>query len=79
MQHLKRRPKKCVEVQDSRTKEAQGNNKEIHNVAINQRFSGAPDSEQYMFSVAPGSLRREPTTRGSRGCSTGLYDMHQTV
>jgi hypothetical protein len=32
MQHLKRRPKRCVEVQDSRTKEAQGNNKEINEV-----------------------------------------------
>jgi hypothetical protein len=29
MQHLKRRPKRCVEVQDSRSKEAQGNSEEI--------------------------------------------------
>jgi hypothetical protein len=29
MQHLKRRPKICVEVQDSRPKEAQGNSEEI--------------------------------------------------
>jgi hypothetical protein len=32
MQHLKRRDKICIEVQDSRTKEAQGNNEEIHEV-----------------------------------------------
>jgi hypothetical protein len=30
MQHLKRRNKRNIEVQDSRTKEAQGNNEEIH-------------------------------------------------
>jgi hypothetical protein len=29
MQHLKRRHKRSIEVQDSRTKEAQGNNEEI--------------------------------------------------
>jgi hypothetical protein len=32
MQHLKRRHKRSVEFQDSRTKEAQGINKEIHKV-----------------------------------------------
>jgi hypothetical protein len=32
MQHLKRRHKKSIEVQDSRTKEAQGISKEIHGV-----------------------------------------------
>jgi hypothetical protein len=30
MQHFKRRPKRYVEVQDSRIKKAQGNNVEIH-------------------------------------------------
>jgi hypothetical protein len=30
MQHLKRRHKRSIEVQDSRIKEAQGNNEEIH-------------------------------------------------
>jgi hypothetical protein len=32
MQHLKRRHKRSIEVQDSRTKEAQRNNEEIHEV-----------------------------------------------
>jgi hypothetical protein len=32
MQHLKRRHKRSIEVQDSRTKEAQGNNEQIHEV-----------------------------------------------
>jgi hypothetical protein len=32
MQHIKRRPKRCVEVQDSRPKEAQENSKEIEEV-----------------------------------------------
>jgi hypothetical protein len=32
MQHLKRRFKRSKEVQDLRTKEAQGNNEEIHEV-----------------------------------------------
>jgi hypothetical protein len=32
MQHIKRRHKRCIEVQDSRTKEAQGNSEEIHEV-----------------------------------------------
>jgi hypothetical protein len=32
MQHLKRRHKKRLEVQDSRTKEAQGNSEEIYEV-----------------------------------------------
>jgi hypothetical protein len=32
MQHLKRRHKRSIEVQDSRTKETQGNNEEIHEV-----------------------------------------------
>jgi hypothetical protein len=29
MKHLKTKPKRCVEVQDSRPKEAQGNSEEI--------------------------------------------------
>jgi hypothetical protein len=33
MQHLKRRHKKSIEVQDSKTKEAQGISEEIHEVA----------------------------------------------
>jgi hypothetical protein len=33
MQHLKRRHKRCVEVQDSRTKVAQANSEEIHEVS----------------------------------------------
>jgi hypothetical protein len=45
MEHLKRRHKRCVEVQDSRTKEAQGNNKEIHEEGVNHRTGGAPDIE----------------------------------
>jgi hypothetical protein len=40
--------------------------------AVNQRFGGAPDSEQYQFGEPPSSLRREPATRGSLGCSTRL-------
>jgi hypothetical protein len=39
MQHFKRRPKRCVEVQDSRTKEAQGNNEEIHEVGSQPALS----------------------------------------
>jgi hypothetical protein len=44
MQHLKRRPKRCVEVQDSRPKESQGNSKKSKKRAVSQRSGGAPDS-----------------------------------
>jgi hypothetical protein len=47
MQHLKRRHKKSLEVQDSRTREAQRINKEILKRAVSQRTGGAPDSEHY--------------------------------
>jgi hypothetical protein len=48
MQHLKRRPKRCVEVQYSRTKEAQENSEKSKKRAVSPRSGGAPDSEQYM-------------------------------
>jgi hypothetical protein len=32
---------------------------------VSQRSGGAPDSEQYLSGVTPGSLCREPTTRDS--------------
>jgi hypothetical protein len=53
MQHLKRRHKKSIEVQDSITKEAQENSEEIHEVGCQQRNGGAPDSEQYPVWCAP--------------------------
>jgi hypothetical protein len=45
MQHLKRRHKKSLEVQDSRTKEAQRISEEIHEEDSQQRTGGAPESE----------------------------------
>jgi hypothetical protein len=48
-QHLKIRPKICVEVQDSRTKEAQGNNKKIHKVGSQPVLWW--HTRQYMSSV----------------------------
>jgi hypothetical protein len=44
--------------------------------AVSQRSGGAPDSEQYLSGVWPDSLSKEPTTRGARGCSTRLYNVH---
>jgi hypothetical protein len=47
MQHLKRRHKRSIEVQDSRTKEAQGKKmKKSMKWAVSQRTRGALDSEQ---------------------------------
>jgi hypothetical protein len=51
MQHLKRRHKRCVEVQDSRTKEAQETAKKSMKWAVSQRTGGALDSEQYLSVV----------------------------
>jgi hypothetical protein len=51
MQHLKRRLKRCVEVQDSRTKEAKEKAKKSKKWVVNQRSGGAPDSEQYLSGV----------------------------
>jgi hypothetical protein len=48
MQHLRRRPKKSVEVQDSRSKEAKEIVKKYKKRVASQRSGGAPDSEQYM-------------------------------
>jgi hypothetical protein len=43
MQHIKRRHKRSIEVQDSRTKEVQ-NSEEIHEVGTQKCTGGAPDS-----------------------------------
>jgi hypothetical protein len=49
MQHLKRRLKRCVEVQEQqKPKEIAKKSKKS---AVGQRSGGAPDSEQYMPSV----------------------------
>jgi hypothetical protein len=71
MQHLKRRHKKSLEVQDSRTKEAQENSKEIHEVGSQPASGGAPNSEQYPFRCAPDSLHRGARSEAPLGCSTG--------
>jgi hypothetical protein len=84
MQHLKRKHKRSVEVQDSNTKEAQGNNEEIHEVG-SQLAHGAPDSEQYLYGVhglsggTPDSLRREAHNQALSSYSTGLSGVHRTV
>jgi hypothetical protein len=44
MQHLKRRPKRCVEVQDSRPKEIQENSEEIQEVGSQPAHWWTPDS-----------------------------------
>jgi hypothetical protein len=67
MQHLKRRPKRCVEVQDSRSKEAKGNSEQIQEEGSQPALIWwrIPDNEQYMFGVhqtvrcVPDSLSRE--------------------
>jgi hypothetical protein len=74
MQHLKRRHKICVEVQDSRTKEAQRKKmKKSKKRAVSQRSGGALDSEQYLFGVhrivlcVLDSLSREAHNQGFLG------------
>jgi hypothetical protein len=80
VQHLKRRHKRSVEVQDSRTKEAQGNSKEIHEVGsqpgalvahrtVNSNLSGG----------TPESLRRGARNQAPSSCSIGLPGVHWTV
>jgi hypothetical protein len=55
MQHLKRRPKRCVEVQDSRPKEAQENSEEIQEVGSQPALWWRTRHVR----CAPDSLRRE--------------------
>jgi hypothetical protein len=46
MQHLKRRHKRSVEVQDSKTKKPKESAKKSMKWAVSQHTGGAPDSEQ---------------------------------
>jgi hypothetical protein len=86
MQHLKRRYKKSLEVQDSRTKEAQGNNEEIHEVGSQPAHwwrTGQWTVTGLVYTGlsggTPGSLRRGARNQAPSGCSTGLSGVHQTV
>jgi hypothetical protein len=66
VQHLKRRPKRCVEVQDSRRKEAKRNTE-----AVSQRSGGAADSGQYISGVHR-TVRCETRQSEQRACNQGL-------
>jgi hypothetical protein len=59
MQHLKRRPKRHIEVQDSIPKEAQENSEEIQEESSQPTLWWRPDSEQYLSDVHR-TVRRTP-------------------
>jgi hypothetical protein len=80
MQHIKRRHKRCIEVQYSGTKEAQ--KKQWRNPCRGQSASALVAHQTVnntclvwtrLFGVTSGCLRREAAARGSWGCSTGLF------
>jgi hypothetical protein len=73
MQHLKIRPKRCVEVQDSRLKEAQRNSEEIQEEG-SQPVLDAPD----MFGVHGTVFVERSATEGWR-CSIELSSVHRIV
>jgi hypothetical protein len=80
MQHLKRRLKRCVEVQDSRKKRSPKDTvKKSTNWAISQHFGGAPDSEQYLSGVHQ-TVRWDIEQSAQRGPQLGaLKSWHRTV
>jgi hypothetical protein len=92
MQHLKRRHKRCVEVQDSRIKEAQkkhqrnpGSGQSASALVAHRTVNSTCPVCTGLSDGTPGSLRREPATRRSRAIApdclvcTGLSGVHQTV
>jgi hypothetical protein len=75
MQHLKRRHKRCIKVQDSRTKESQRNIEEIHE-------EGSQPVHWWCTGLSggtPSSLRQRSPQRALSGYSTGLSGVHRTV
>jgi hypothetical protein len=85
MQHLKRRHKKSLEVQDSRTKKAQGNSEEIHEVDSQPAHWWHTGQWTVTCPVyiglsggTLGSLRRG-ARKAPSGCSTGLSGVHWTI
>jgi hypothetical protein len=66
MQHLNRRPKRCVEAQDSRSKESQGNSEEIQEEG----------SHVALWWRTGQSAQRDPQPETLERCSTGLSGVH---
>jgi hypothetical protein len=81
MQHLKIRHKKSLKVQDSRTKEVQENNEEIHEVDSQPAHWWRTRQCTVLVRCAPDCpvLHRGTRSKAPSDCNTKLSSVHRTV
>jgi hypothetical protein len=71
--------KRCIKVQDSRTKEARRNQRKTLEEGCQPAPGGALESEQYLSGGTTGQSAQRGHRQAPSGCSTGLSGVHWIV